>query len=103
MKRVMGLIQRFIQDRAWTDVTPAQYAASISIESAELLELFQWGRSPKKEEVAGEIADIFWYLVNLTDKLDISLEAVVKAKLIHNRKKYPLGSDYLVQKRMYRS
>ncbi|MBE8717746.1 nucleotide pyrophosphohydrolase [Cellvibrio polysaccharolyticus] len=78
--------------------TPKNLAAAVAVESAELLEIFQWltdeqsralaAEPAKKQAVADEIADVFMYLVALSEQLDISLEAAVADKIASNRKRY---------------
>ena len=90
-------ILRFRDERDWTQFhTPRNLATSISIEAAELLELFQWQISdkefdPRKADMASEeIADIFIYLILISNKLGIDLIEAAKIKIEKNRKKYPI-------------
>jgi NTP pyrophosphatase (non-canonical NTP hydrolase) len=70
---------------------------ALSVEVAEIVEHFQWvsedqsaALSPEvRQHVAQEIADVQIYLVRLADKLDVDIEAAVKAKMDLNRLKYP--------------
>ena len=39
--------------------------------------------------IKDEIADIFYYLVRISDKLDIDIEKAFIKKMKKNRKKYP--------------
>ena len=42
MKKLEQEIKTYLIERGWDNLKPADLAKSISIESAELLELFQW-------------------------------------------------------------
>lgn len=42
MKQVETAIKQYLDERDWNDLRPSDIAKSISIEAAELLELFQW-------------------------------------------------------------
>jgi NTP pyrophosphatase (non-canonical NTP hydrolase) len=76
--------------------TPRNLATSISIEAAELLELFQWQigdneLDPSIADMASEeIADIFIYLLLISNELGIDLIEAAKLKIEKNRKKYPV-------------
>ena len=86
------LVARFRDERDWKKYhTPKDLSLSISIEAAELLELFQWRDGHcDKERLEEEMADVMIYLLSLADVADIDLgEAVIK-KLEKNEEKYPL-------------
>ena len=91
-------IRTFTQERDWDQFhTPKNLAASVSIESGELLEQFQWLQTgvaselgeARLTEVRHEIADVLVYVIRLADKLNIDLAAAVIEKLELNRAKYP--------------
>jgi NTP pyrophosphatase (non-canonical NTP hydrolase) len=88
----------FRNARNWKQYhTPKNLAASIAIEAAELLEIFQWVEdlpSDKRTAAAEEIADIYIYLATLAYDLDISIEGAVEDKLKKNGKKYPVDKCY---------
>ena len=55
---------KFQTERDWKKFhTPENLAKSISIEAAELLEHFQWGKDYDIDEVADELADVFNYCI----------------------------------------
>jgi NTP pyrophosphatase (non-canonical NTP hydrolase) len=92
-------IRRFADERDWEQFnSPKNLACSLSIEAAEVLEHFQWltdaqsrALPPEKiDAVALETADVFLYLLNLTDKLGIDLVAAAQRKLEINAQKYPV-------------
>ena len=101
-------LQKFATERDWDQFhTPKNLATSISVESAELLELFQWTRGQKdwseieeveiKEKIENEVADILLYLIRFSDLAKIDLEKVALRKITSNAQKYPIekskGSD----------
>ena len=77
--------------------TPKNLSMALSVEASELLEIFQWQKADEyknankkqKEMIKDEIADIFYYLVRISDKLDIDIEKALINKMKKNRKKYP--------------
>ena len=108
IEKIADELRRFASDRDWDQFhTPKNLATSISVESAELLELFQWTRGQEswneineeklKEKIENEIADIFLYLVRFSDLANIDLEKSALRKIALNAKKYPIekskGSD----------
>ena len=101
-------LRSFAAERDWDQFhTPKNLATSISVEAAELLELFQWSRGQKSwDEVADpsirarvedELADILLYIIRFADKAGIDLEAIAVRKVALNAEKYPperfRGSD----------
>ncbi|XGI84761.1 MazG-like family protein (plasmid) [Halorutilales archaeon Cl-col2-1] len=78
--------------------TPKNIATSITVEAAELLELFQWhgNFSPSQikenselmDEIEDELADILLYCMSMAIHLDIDLEEAVERKLEKNKERY---------------
>ena len=92
-------LRTFAQEREWGPFhTPKNLACALSVEAAELLEHFQWLtdaqsqalKDDKKSEVAAEAADVFLYLLQLCDKLNIDLMDAAQRKLLTNAEKYPV-------------
>jgi len=97
-----GELRRFAAARNWEQFhSPKNLAAAMSVEAAEVLEHFQWltedqsrGLSDaKRSAVAHELADVFLYLMQLADKLDVDLIAAAKEKMQLNATKYPTGPN----------
>ena len=93
-------LRRFADARDWEQFhAPKNLAAALSVEAAELLEIFQWldeaqSRAvgpghPLHERVAEEIADVQIYLLRLADKVGVDLDAAVRCKLARNEERYP--------------
>lgn len=91
VKKAKEEILKFIQERDWDKFhSPDNLAKSIVIESAELLECFQWGEDYNKEAVCDELADVVNYCIQLANKLDVDLETIVLNKLEKTKEKYPV-------------
>jgi NTP pyrophosphatase (non-canonical NTP hydrolase) len=93
-------LRRFAAERDWQQFhTPKNLAMALSVESAELLEHFQWLTAEQsarldaktRRAVADELADVLLYLTRLADVLDIDLLAAARVKLRLNAKKYPVA------------
>lgn len=91
-------IIEFLQERGWDNPSPGAIAKSISIESSELLELFQWDdmsiqklkQDPDKlQEVRAQVGDIMIYCLQITGLLGHSYEDIVEEKLAKVKAKYP--------------
>jgi len=92
-------IQKFSDDRNWNQHhNPKNLAMALSVETAELVEIFQWLtleqatnlQDAKKEHLKEEIADVAIYLLRICMKYDIDLEEAILSKMDKNEKKYPL-------------
>ena len=97
-KKVKSEIRKFVDERDWEQFhTPKNLSMALSVEASELLEIFQWQKADEyknankkqKEMIKDEIADIFYYLVRISDKLNIDIEKALIKKMKKNRKKYP--------------
>ena len=95
---VAAALRAFAAERDWDRFhTPKNLAAAMSVEASEVLEHFQWltdeqGASlgaEKKEEVAMELADVFLYLVRLSDRLGVDLLQAAERKMAINARNYP--------------
>ena len=93
-------LREFAKERDWEQFhNPKNLTMALSVEVAELVEIFQWSNSGGLEEVKDlkirkdieeEIADIFNYLLKICDCLEIDLEKVALEKIAANEKKYPV-------------
>lgn len=99
VKALIAALRNFALEREWDQFhAPKNLAAALSVEAAELLEHFQWMSEDqsrhlsdeKKREVAQELADVFLYLLQLSDKLDVDLYKAAWSKLEANAAKYPV-------------
>lgn len=98
---IQDLIHKLIafrDERDWQQFhNPKDLAAALSIEAAELQELFLWKQPgaldldcPKQQErLAEEVADVAAYLLMLCHELKIDLPQALLSKLQKNAVKYP--------------
>lgn len=86
----------FRDDRDWKQYhNPKDLAISLSLEAAELLEIFQWSGGDlecrdKLPELREELADVLMYAISLADRLGLDLDEIILEKLRRNGEKYPL-------------
>jgi dCTP diphosphatase len=86
----LDALRAFAAERDWQQFhTPENLAKSISIEAAELLELFQWGQTPDQERVEEELADVLTYCFQMAARLGVDIDEIVLSKLEKTRAKYP--------------
>jgi NTP pyrophosphatase (non-canonical NTP hydrolase) len=91
-------IHKFLKDRGWDQLRPADLAKSVMIEGGELLELFQWENlsledikkdKEKLAEIKKELADVLIYALDIAVLLGFDTEKIVFEKLALAEKKYP--------------
>lgn len=84
-------IKKFNKDRNWDQFhTPANLAKSISIESAELLEIFQWNDYYNLIDVKEELADVMTYCIQLAIVLNVDIVEIMNQKMDKTELKYPI-------------
>jgi NTP pyrophosphatase (non-canonical NTP hydrolase) len=93
-------VSEFVNERDWEKFhNPKDLAISLSIESGELLELFQWRNQDdidiQKDEVADkvreELADVVIYALSLANATNIDISEAVLGKIKKNEGKYPIN------------
>jgi NTP pyrophosphatase (non-canonical NTP hydrolase) len=90
-KAIIEALRKFVNERDWEKFhTPSNLAKSISIESAELLELFQWSEDADVDRVREELADVLTYCLLMVDKLNLDPTSIVLEKLEKTAQKYPV-------------
>ncbi len=97
MKNITKEIKKYLKERGWENLHPEDISKSIVIESAELLEIFQWntGKNKKKIEtedlkkIKKELADILIYCLDMAIILKIDPERIILDKLKKVKEKYP--------------
>jgi NTP pyrophosphatase (non-canonical NTP hydrolase) len=91
-------LREFVAERDWDQFhSPKNLAMALSVEAAELVEVFQWLTEEQsasldalqRRRAAEEMADVLWYLVRIADRLDIDLLQAAAEKLERNAVKYP--------------
>ena len=100
-EKIKNEIKEFVEERDWEQFhTPKNLSIALSVEASELLEIFQWKKEDEyknvtekeKEMAKDEIADIFYYLVRISEKLNINIEEAFFNKMKKNKEKYPKES-----------
>ena len=97
----MTEINQFASERDWDQFHSLKnLATALSVESSELLEIFQWMKEDESNRICedpnklrrleDEVADVFVYLLRIISKTNIDLETAVSRKLEQNRHKYPI-------------
>ena len=88
---VLQQLRSFVAERDWKQFhTPENLAKSISIEAAELLELFQWGSDADESDIKDELADVLTYCILLADQYGLDPYELVIQKLEKTKEKYPV-------------
>jgi NTP pyrophosphatase (non-canonical NTP hydrolase) len=83
----------FVRAKGWYEAdskrpqTPRNLSISLALEAAEILEHFQWNEDSDKDELAGELADVALYLLQLASISRIDLEDAILKKLEINTKR----------------
>jgi len=89
-KSAIERLRVFVAERDWARFhTSENLAKSISIEAAELLELFQWDDSVDPYRLKEELADVLTYCFLLADKHGFDPENLILEKLESTIQKYP--------------
>ena len=92
-EEIIQALLKFRNEIDWDQFhNPKDLALAISIESAELLELFLWknAEDANKEKVKEELADIFSYAFLLAEKYGFDVKEIVLDKIKTNGVKYPV-------------
>jgi dCTP diphosphatase len=98
LRRVLG---DFVAQREWEKYhDPKNLSMSIAIETAELMEHFQWVRSDelpnllrderRRRQIGDEIADVVCFVLALVNVLELDLSSAVEQKIVRNAAKYPV-------------
>jgi len=94
-------LREFAEQRDWQPFhTPKNLVMALTGEVGELADVFQWltpdessavmDRPEQAERVREEVADVFAYLLQLADVLEIDLVAALRTKVRRNERKYPV-------------
>lgn len=99
IKPLTDQIVAFRDERDWKQFHNAKdLALSLSLEAAEVLELYQWKTgsaienvaADRKEDLSDELADVFYYTLLMAHDAGIDLESALRKKLKKNADKYPI-------------
>ncbi|AFM11504.1 nucleotide pyrophosphohydrolase [Turneriella parva] len=92
IQEIIVKLRKFRDDRDWAQFHNSKdLALALSIEAAELNELFLWKSAEEVdiEKLRSELADVFSYCLLLLDKHGLDLGEIIDAKLHLNNEKYP--------------
>ena len=93
-------VLKFRDDRDWKQFhNPKDLAISISLEAAELLEVFQWSAEDvvcenKIDKIREELADVVNYCILMADSCGLDLDEIVQEKVKLNSEKYPVEKAF---------
>lgn len=99
-KETTDLIKKFRDDRGWLKFhNPKDLAISLSLEAAELLEIFQWSATDlecadKIDKIREELADVLCYSALLADRCGLDMDEIIREKIKKNEEKYPVSEAY---------
>jgi NTP pyrophosphatase (non-canonical NTP hydrolase) len=100
LEEIQTIIRTFCDDRDWDQFhNPKDLSISLALEAAEVMEHFQWKNEAemakhaveRKEAVGEELADVFYWVLLLANKLDIDLVDAFQKKMVKNEAKYPVA------------
>jgi NTP pyrophosphatase (non-canonical NTP hydrolase) len=98
IQELKTIVKEFCDKRDWEQFhNPKDLATGITIESAELQELFLWKNKDelkdilknKKEDIEDEMSDILFYLLSFANSNNIDISDSLKRKIEKNNIKYP--------------
>ena len=82
----------FVRSKGWYEPDspnaqpPKNLAISLCLEASEVLEHFQWQEDvTDSDELAGELADVALYLLQIASITNIDLEKAILDKLAYNQ------------------
>lgn len=102
LEKIRNQQRQFVKDRNWEQFhSPKNLSMALSVEAAELVEVFMWLNENQISKLATkypdrfqsakeEIADVFLYLLRIADVLDIDLLKEAEEKFKKNEQKYPV-------------
>lgn len=99
-QETINKVLKFRDDRKWKQFhNPKDLAISISLEAAELLEVFQWSAADvvcenKLDKIKEELADVINYCILMADACGLDLDEIVSEKVKRNNEKYPVEKAF---------
>jgi len=98
INRITKQLLAFRDERDWAQFHDSKnLALALSIEAAELNELFLWKSSADdinsidKDRLSEELADVFAYALLLAEKNGLDVAKIVENKIRQNNEKYPVS------------
>lgn len=99
IKDLSKQIKDFCEERNWKQFHNLKdLSISLVLEANEVMEHFQWKNEKEiqeyittnKQEIGEELADVFYWILLISNYLDIDLVKEFKNKMTKNEKKYPV-------------
>ena len=96
IEEIIEELIKFRNDRDWTQFHDSKnLAIAISIEAAELNEVFLWkdvkeSEEVNKDKIREELADIFSFAFLLAEKHNLNVKDIILEKIKKNGEKYPV-------------
>lgn len=93
IKSIINKVVEFTTERDWDQFhNPKDLALALSIETAELNEVFLWKKPEEAnlEKIKEELADVFTYAFLLADKCNLDIQEIILEKQKRNAEKYPV-------------
>ena len=96
IEQIINELLKFRDERNWEQFHNSKdLALAISIEAAELNELFLWKKEEEAEKIdrvklCDELADIFAFSLLLANKHKLDVKEIVLEKIQKNQRKYPV-------------
>lgn len=100
--QLINRIVKFRDERDWKQFhNPKDLSISLLLEAAEVLEHFQWKSTEEmnkhveyhKEDIADELADVLYWILLMSNDLDINIKNALETKLKKNEDKYPVDKS----------
>jgi NTP pyrophosphatase (non-canonical NTP hydrolase) len=95
-EEIIQALLKFRNERDWAQFhNTKNLAVALSIEAAELNELFLWkdikdSETVEKEKIKEELADVFAYAFLLAEKHNLDVKEIILSKIKLNEIKYPI-------------
>ncbi|MEI7810765.1 MAG: nucleotide pyrophosphohydrolase [bacterium] len=99
IKELTNEIKKFCDQRNWKQFhDPKDLALSLTLEASEVLEHFQWKSGDElkkyikenKKEIGEELSDVLYWVLLMSNDLDIDIKKAFLDKMKKNAKKYPI-------------
>lgn len=103
INELQKIVVAFRDERNWKQFHNIKDCAlSLSLEAAEVLELTQWKNGEEldratiehKEDFADELSDVLYWVLLMSDQLNIDIAEAFQAKLKKTALKYPVSKSY---------
>lgn len=102
VRELQDALREFAADRDWGQFhTPRNLILALSGEAGELAELLQWtsdddvtawlGEPDNMQKLRLELADVFSYLLRLSDVCGVDIEEALIEKIELNKTRYPVS------------